>query len=497
MPDLSSLDSNGNSAAHTSQHQQDAVWLMKTTHTNVFQAWSSKTTTAKPPTPRTVPPGPRAGLTNTVRMNTTVSARPDRFITVCIEARIRKELYHSLGQIQRAYPADKDMDAIVDECIKSWNESTWNSRVNQSLSREDISLRWSGNILPEPGTEHKKLGQFYDDHYTLRNCDVFFGNIPKTMKGLKGEVVLLEILIDAQAFEEHTGCATSVQAKGGVRGCPPKRALEKDSAVVSANSKRAHMLWDISDGAQILRATLGITEEASGTTKRVYHLELHEGDEKPRKYIAKRFFNVGKGAGMVLCEDNLEYLTLNAKHLALAARCLEEFYALADQKGAEVARDYSVTSWLLAQETIERPDGTPSSASGISKYKWKNKTTFSDWDAGVVWLLKPHRSVAVEKWSGTMLHPNCTGKWHTMMSAFAHFSFLFTEKSAVLVNLQSSYGKHTNGSPGMYGKVLFDIMTHTEAGQSGVGNHGPAGIRKFVEDHQCNALCGTGTQHTL
>lgn len=158
---------------------------------------------------------------------------------------------------------------------------------------------------------------------------------------------------------------------------------------------------------------------------------------------------------MVLCEDNLEYLTLNAECLALAARCLEEFYALADQKGAEVARgkppefyplattdpnfsDYSVTSWLLARETVERPDGTPLSASGISKYKWKNKTTFSDWDAGVVWLLKPHRLVAVEKWSGTMLHPNRTGKWHTMMSAFAHFSFLFTEKSAVLVDLQST-----------------------------------------------------------
>lgn len=133
-------------------------------------------------------------------------------------------------------------------------------------------------------------------------------------------------------FEKRTGCAASVQAKGGVRGCPPKRALEKDSAVVSANSKRArsmslhyyltglipdhliiaHMatqlmsmfkpahatsgtvasrrrgwedvellvakgafddqqiftvLWDISDGAQILRATLGITEEDSGMTK--------------------------------------------------------------------------------------------------------------------------------------------------------------------------------------------------------------------------------------
>lgn len=159
---------------------------------------------------------------------------------------------------------------------------------------------------------------------------------------------------------------------------------------------------------------------------------------------------------MVSCEDNLEYLTLDAERLTLAARCLEEFYALADQKGAEVARgkpqqinisqsltglnssDFSVTSWLLARETVERPDGTPSSASGISKYKWKNETTFSDWDAGVVWLLEPRRSVAVEKWSGTMMHPNRAGKWHTTMSAFAHFSFLFTERSTVLADLQSA-----------------------------------------------------------
>lgn len=111
IADLSSLEHDeGNAATHATQQQQEAVWHMKTAHANAFQARSSKTAAAKPPTQRTVPPGPRVGLTDTAHMNTTASARADRFITVCIEARIKKELYHSLGRIQRSYPADKDMD---------------------------------------------------------------------------------------------------------------------------------------------------------------------------------------------------------------------------------------------------------------------------------------------------------------------------------------------------------------------------------------------------
>lgn len=55
-----------------------------------------------------------------------------------------------------------------------------------------------------------------------------------------------------------------------------RRARENVELLVAKGAfddqQRFDVSWDISDGARILRATLGLTEEASGTTKRVYHV---------------------------------------------------------------------------------------------------------------------------------------------------------------------------------------------------------------------------------
>ncbi|KAI0629563.1 kinase-like domain-containing protein, partial [Trametes polyzona] len=113
-------------------------------------------------------------------------------------------------------------------------------------------------------------------------------------------------------------------------------------------------------------------------------------------------------------------------------------------------------------------------------------TSFADLDAGVIWLLEPRRSTAVNKWSGTMVHPNRLDKLHMTMSAFAHFSFLWSESTLVFADLQSSYGRRADKTPA---KILFDIMTHTRAGSSGVGDHGLEGLKKFISDHECNDTC--------
>lgn len=101
--------------------------------------------------------------------------------------------------------------------------------------------------------------------------------------------------------------------------------------------------------------------------------------------------------------------------------------------------DFGFSSYLLARENTEPgPDGAPpSKASGISPEKWRSDWPFSDWDAGIVWLLEPRRSHVADRWSGTLTQPNRQNKRFATMGAFAHFAMLLSEMNIVLVDLQS------------------------------------------------------------
>lgn len=55
-------------------------------------------------------------------------------------------------------------------------------------------------------------------------------------------------------------------------------------------------------------------------------------------YVAKRFYEIGKGPGDVTCIENSEHLVLEAERLALGQAYLDAFYKLADEREAEVAR---------------------------------------------------------------------------------------------------------------------------------------------------------------
>ncbi|EJF58403.1 hypothetical protein DICSQDRAFT_66970, partial [Dichomitus squalens LYAD-421 SS1] len=115
-----------------------------------------------------------------------------------------------------------------------------------------------------------------------------------------------------------------------------------------------------------------------------------------------------------------------------------------------------------------------------------NKTSFSKQDAGLVWLLEPERSVAMERWSGTMAHPNHADKRGATLTAFVHFAYVYSHRTLVFSDLQTSSGRLQNGGRG---DILFDVMTHTESGDSGIGDYGETGIKTFLADHICNDIC--------
>lgn len=55
--------------------------------------------------------------------------------------------------------------------------------------------------MPEPDTEGRQLGDFYNIHYGQAHCLTYFGRAPKTLKAreLKGvQQIFLELVIDVQ-----------------------------------------------------------------------------------------------------------------------------------------------------------------------------------------------------------------------------------------------------------------------------------------------------------
>lgn len=94
----------------------------------------------------------------------------------------------------------------------------------------------------------------------------------------------------------------------------------------------------------------------------------------------------------------------------------------------------------LAREVIDTENSVshPSPASGVLSDQWSD-ASFADQDAGVVWLLEPERSAAVERWSGTMEHPAHHDKRGATLVAFVHFAYVYSLRTKVFADLQSTF----------------------------------------------------------
>ncbi|KAJ7900789.1 kinase-like domain-containing protein [Mycena leptocephala] len=127
----------------------------------------------------------------------------------------------------------------------------------------------------------------------------------------------------------------------------------------------------------------------------------------------------------------------------------------------------------------------------ISKFgrvKWNGQTCANTGDTGIViWLFEPRRSSEVQHWSGINEYPAWNrNKLGSTLNAFAHCAYLLSLESTVFCDLQTAMAINENGD-GI--QVLFDIMTHTLDGSSGVGDHGKTGIETFLTKHKCGNRC--------
>lgn len=99
--------------------------------------------------------------------------------------------------------------------------------------------------------------------------------------------------------------------------------------------------------------------------------------------------------------------------------------------------DFEFTDVFLAREVLG--DTGPSPAAGISSETLAlEQSAAADTPVDVIWLIEPQRSAVVDRWSGTMQHPNYSNnKIGQTISTFAHFSLIYSGKTLVLVDLQS------------------------------------------------------------
>ncbi|KAJ3993927.1 kinase-like domain-containing protein, partial [Lentinula boryana] len=193
-------------------------------------------------------------------------------------------------------------------------------------------------------------------------------------------------------------------------------------------------------------------------------------------WAAKRFWNVGDGDHLVSPNQNQSEIVNEVIRLCQLGQLLSAFMDQAKESQVSIS-----TGELLY---ISIMLNGPSPASGIGDLVYAGLDPTKQY---ITWLLEPMRpkALATTKWSGTMQHPSHNSKVGDTLTTFVHFTYQWTYKTLVFADLQSESG----GVTGSGDYVLFDVMTHTLAGQSGVGDHGLEGIQKFCDMHACSNKC--------
>ncbi|KAJ7474554.1 kinase-like domain-containing protein [Mycena galericulata] len=408
----------------------------------------------------------------------------------------RTEAAKILVNASRGFPEDTPMSDVMTLLLRHWNLE-WEKECSESLLEEHVSLRLINNLGVQPHSMLGTLGNFYDTHdrvYGMHPKKILQG--PPTLK-IPMPGIYLEGLIMVQEFEKATKVAapyfvhtdkenqkrSSSQTTLGSEFAVSKRlrskpnlciaSLRSEFAAVPGFSKVSFIFagitvgddgvvtiaWpEVQDGAGIKAASSTcLLQDAPfdhGKTKQVYKVIL---DGFP--WVAKRFYDVGIGEEQVGIQDNHDEVVKEATRLSQVGYFLARFVAEAKKQGVDIEPGLRVTDFKIGFEVF----------------------------ATKQWLFEPRRNSKVFYWSGTNDHPAWPkSKIGSTLNAFVHFTYIFSQESTVLADLQTAAAVDENGEPV---HVLFDIMTHTIDGSSGVGDHGETGISTFLAQHACVNRC--------
>ncbi|KAK7029317.1 kinase-like domain-containing protein [Favolaschia claudopus] len=227
----------------------------------------------------------------------------------------------------------------------------------------------------------------------------------------------------------------------------------------------------------ILRGRLRNDPLSSGAMKNVYDFLSDNG----QSYVVKRFYrltedseNTAPNTLPFTVDEHLVQIQAEAMRIGLGQWVMNAFFQHARNRNV-TAIDFNIafTDAFLAEE-IE----SPSPASGIPQITAESP--------GITWLVEPKRSTSVEHFSYTLVHKSRKRDLRSStIYAFAHFVWGHSNQTMIFADLQ--------GTPALVGRkdglVLFDPMTHTVGGNSGIGDFGLEGINSFIQDHSCGDVC--------
>ncbi|KAJ3780281.1 kinase-like domain-containing protein [Lentinula aff. detonsa] len=384
----------------------------------------------------------------------------------------RTQVWQKLGVASGNFQETQSFSECLNELIAHWNVR-WEKSSRESLSVEFVEIRLYGNIALRPGSDLQTIGHLHDVHESilpeerLKRC-------PTTTRPPKGPFVYLEGFI---SFEIVTGAAApdwiktekELKKRETLSAClkstfvpqlPPgttKVSLLFGKFIFNKNSKCSTIDYPAPFEENLVTGYLSDHEFDSGHTKKVYKLLINN-----QEWVAKRFHDNGNVSDTVLVQENRFEVEAEGQQLHQLHDILNAFMEHAKKNKVKIAADIRVTEFKIA---LEIPENHPSPASGIT--------------AGEINALKP------TKWSGTMQHPEHNSKVGNTLTSFVHFAYEWTHQTVVFADLQTSKVGSENGGT----NILFDPMSHTLGGNSGVGDHGNTGIQQFLRSHHCEKRC--------
>ncbi|KAK7029308.1 kinase-like domain-containing protein [Favolaschia claudopus] len=430
-------------------------------------------------------------------------------IWICWQVRLSsqpKAIAASLGYHAKGWAVSLFMPDIKAEIVKVIN-TEWCSLKGTPLLPEEVSFRWHGNRILDPGTHTLVLSEFYAHYSSPTNASEYLHNVPAQWKNFEKtratkRFICLEIYVMLQMYEQRVEQSVSQASVAGT-----KRARTISSAVVGPGSKQLPPIstWNGASRArtpiaaaakfsqitfkkfqittakedgrtlliedEILRGKISDQPFASGRMKHAHDLLLSNGDQ----LVAKRFYQLSEDAQFVSISENEAEIQAELTRLAMGQWFLQNFYHFCKDRDAldRVEPLLAFADAFLAQEV-----DLPSVASGVEQIEADG--------TGLTWLVERRRPTTVIKYSGTLVHTSARRDLASLtISAFAHYVFGDSQRRMVFADLQGTPTRVRGGD----GIVLFDLMTRTVPGDSGVGDFGSEGINSFVQDHECGTVC--------
>nr|VWP02501.1 Reducing polyketide synthase FUB1 (EC (Fusaric acid biosynthesis protein 1) [Ganoderma boninense] len=219
-----------------------------------------------------------------------------------------------------------------------------------------------------------------------------------------------------------------------------------------------------------------------GIAKDVYGLRIGT-----RSYVAKKLVNVGGGRSEdIPLSKTINVLTADLIRLKRMGYFADKFKTLAYDHGVDVA-EFDVSDAFLIKSYKPKPSTVTPAEHADGGNDEDTTDVASTEEVSAVYLVEPLRlSTTVVKFSGTFGSTTRNDLRSLTVSAYAHYVAEQTACRYVFADIQGSNNANSSGKLSL---TLFDPMTHTAEGTSGIGNHGRKGLEDFVSNHTCNHIC--------